>query len=756
MDMTTSPAQAYQPAPEYYLPQDAGIDIKDLLAILRRRRWVILSTILVLTTLAVFVGLQITPKYTAKALVMIDPRQSKVVNVEQVLQGLGTDASTVETQIKVLKSRDLADRIMQKLALFDDPEFNRALDRQPGDPALTVDGPFAAALGWLPKEWLIATGFAEEPLGMVADAKPALEREAAVDRFDKSLKVTQEGRSYVIGLSFTSEDAEKAARIVNTVAQLYIQDQIDTKRAATGKASSFLGDRLGSLRDEVQKAEAAVEAFRKKSRLVTADGVSLKEKDLSDLSKELITARAELAEKQAKLRLVRELRARGGEELDTVGDVIDSQVIINLRQQETLLNKEESELKSLYGEKHPRMQTLVTEKESLQNKVAREVDRIAKSLENEVKVLASGVATIEGEINDLKKQTTVDNEASVKLRELERQAQASRQLYESFLERFKETKEQQEIVEADSKVISVAAPPDKPSTPGPALFGAVGFTAAAMLGTLLALLLERLDNGIRSAKQVEQLVGLPALGLVPRLSRLKRDQKPHHYLMSKPLSAYAEAHRAIYTSLQLSDVDNPPRTVLVTSSLPQEGKSTLALSLACFAASSGQKTLLMDIDLRHPSVHRDLGARPACGLVEYMAGEKTLEEVLVRDEASGIWYLPIRRQTANPTDLLGSQKMRHLLAELRERFDFVVLDSAPLLGVTDSKVASRLVDKVLFATQWEKTSKDTVVNALVHLREAKASVAGVVLTQVDVRKHAQYGYGDVGQYYGKYQRYYVN
>lgn len=754
--MTTSPAQTYQPAPEYYLPQDAGIDIKDLLAILRRRRWVILSTILVLTTLAVLVGFQLTPKYTAKALVMIDPRQTKVVNVEQVLQGLGTDASTVETQIKVLKSRDLADRIMQKLDLYQDPEFNRALDRKADDLALNVDGPFAAILGLLPKEWLIATGLADEPLDATAEAGPVLEREAAIDKFDDNLKVTQEGRSYVIGISFTSKDPEKAAKVVNTVAQTYVQDQIDTKRAATSKASGFLGERLQSLRDEVQKAEAAVQEFRKKNQLVSADGVSLKEKDLSDLSKALINARAELAEKQAKLKLVRDLRARGGQDLDTVGDVIDSQVIINLRQQEAALTKEESELKTLYGEKHPRMQTLLTEKQNLQSKIAREVDRIAKSLENEVRVLASGVATIEGEINDLKKQTTADNEASVRLRELERQAQASRQLYESFLERFKETKEQQDIVEADSKVISVATPPDKPSTPGPALFGAVGFTASAMLGTLLALLLERLDNGLRGAKQVEQLLGLPTLGLVPRLERLKRNQKPHNYLIAKPLSAYAESLRAIYTSLQLSDVDHPPKMVLVTSSLPQEGKSTLSLSLACFAANSGQKVLLMDVDLRHPSVHRDLGTQPTAGLIEYMAGEKTLDEVLVRDEASGIWYLPIKRQTANPTDLLGSQKMKQLLAELRERFDFIVLDSAPLLGVTDSKVVARLVDKVLFAVQWEKTSKDTVVNALAHMREAKASVAGVVLTQVDVRKHAHYGYGDVGQYYGKYQKYYVN
>lgn len=752
----SEPAQAVAGVAAPVLVEPAGVDVKDLVAILRRRRGVILGTVLVLTSLAVIVGLQITPKYTAKALVMIDPRQAKVVDAQAVLQGLGTDASTVETQVKVLKSRDHVEKVMDSLGLFADPEFNRLARSERGSAPLRVGGVVELVASWLPDEWLIATGLAEEPVPESAGAEPELVREAAIESFDGRYKVTQEGRSYVIGVSFTSVDPRKAAKVANRAAELYVEGQRRLKLDATVRASGFLGSRLDALKADVQRAETAVAEFRKANNLVDAKGSSLKEAQLADLARELIVARAALAETQAKLRLVKELRDRGGDELASVADVLHSQVIVDLRRQEAQLVREESELKTFYGERHPKMLNLINEKANLQAKVRQEVDRIVKNLENDVKVAGSRVAALERETAALSAQTTAQRELDVQLRQLEREAEASRQLYESFLQRFKETNEQQGIVESDARVISVAAPPEKPSSPGPVLFGAVGFTASLILGTLLALLLERLDGGIRTGRQIEEALGVPALGLVPRVDRLKRRQTPHQYLIAKPLSAYTESLRAIFTSLKLSNVDDPPKVVLVTSSLPQEGKTTLALSLATFAARSSQRVLLLDLDLRHPSIHRDLGLKPQIGFVELMAGEASLQEVILHDEESGIDLLPVRKQTANPTDILGSQKMRSLLAELRQTYDLVVVDSAPLLGVTDSKVASLLADKVLFVAQWEKTNLETARNGLQHLVEVRAPVAGVVLTQVDIKKHAMYGYGDVGQYYGKYQRYYVN
>lgn len=736
--------------------EEGGLDIKELLAILRRRRWVILSVVALITTLATLIGLQLTPKYTAKALVMIDPRKERVVNVEEVLQGINPDAVVVETQIKVIRSRAHIERVMERLRLFADAEFNPRLREGDRQVAFRFGGVWEQLLGWLPDSIMVATGLAEEPV-LDADGQvpETMAREAAIETFAGNLGVTQEGRSFVIAITFTSVDPVKAARVANAVARLYVEAERDRKVEATREASGWLAERLEALRNEVIRAERAVEAYRVQAGLVDAGGRSLQEQELLDLNRELSVARAALAEREAKLRLINDLRRRG-EDLASIADVIDSPVIVNLRQQEALLLRDEAELKTYYGEKHPKMQNLLNEKKNLQEKIEKEVQRIVRNLENDVRVARARVASLESDLEELSGITEEQRQKLVRLRELEREAQASRQLYEAFLQRFKETREQADIVKSDARVVSEAAPPEKPSTPGPKLFAAVGFTASMMLGTLLALLLERLDSGLRSGRQIETELRVPAFGLVPKLDRLRKGHKPHQYLIQKPLSAYAESLRSIFTSLQLSDVDSPPKVVLVTSSLPQEGKTTLAVSLATFAARSSQRTLLVDLDLRHPSIQRELGFTPQTGFVEYMAGERSLDEVIRHHEETGIDYLPIKRQTPNPTDLLGSRRMKRLLEELRGIYDFVVIDSAPLLGVTDSRVVARLVDKVLFVVRWEQTNAETARNALRLLQEVQASVAGAVLTLVDVKKHAQYGYGDVGQYYGKYQKYYVN
>jgi capsular exopolysaccharide synthesis family protein len=317
--------------------------------------------------------------------------------------------------------------------------------------------------------------------------------------------------------------------------------------------------------------------------------------------------------------------------------------------------------------------------------------------------------------------------------------------------------EQQDLAEAGATVISSATAPSRPSFPQPKLMIAVGFTGSLMLGMLFAIAAESLESGLRSGRQVEQVLGIPHLGLVPKLSGLK-GEKPHQYLMKKPRSAYAEAVRAVQVGLHFSNPEQPPHVILVTSSLPGEGKTTLALSLATTAARSGHKSIVVDLDLRHPSVRRELGqAISGPGLVEVVNGELTLDEVIYHDETvPNLHAITIGRSTSNPTDLLASPKLHALLTQLRSRYNYIILDAPPLLGLADTRIAARLADAVLFVVRWGKTNDEVAVNGIDSLLESRTTVAGAVLTQVDVRNHTKRAYGDAMQYYGKYEKYYVN
>jgi capsular exopolysaccharide synthesis family protein len=305
-------------------------------------------------------------------------------------------------------------------------------------------------------------------------------------------------------------------------------------------------------------------------------------------------------------------------------------------------------------------------------------------------------------------------------------------------------------------VISTAAVPATPTAPQVRLITGAGFVGSLMFGTLLALILDRLDRGMRTGRQAEAVLDVPHIGLIPRLGGLTHGYGAYRYLVEKPTSAYAEAIRGVQTALYFSYLDQPSQVVLVTSSVPGEGKTTLALSLATLLAQSGSRTVAVDLDLRRPSL--GCPAREAGGgdLVDHLRGEKRLDDILHGvDQLPTLEIVPCRRLAGSPTDLLASQRMVGFMAELRARYDYVVLDSPPLLGMSDAQFAARLADAVLFVVRWSKTDEEVARKALDTLRHSGAPIAGVVLTQVDVRRHRVYSPEDVLQYYGEYRKYYV-
>ncbi len=735
-----------------------SVDLLGVFAALRRHRWMVALVTLGGTLAFVAVSLLVDPKYTARAQLVVDPRPNDVLEeLQAALPGLEVRGSAVPTTMRLLQSPALHARVMEDLDLFRDPDFNPFVALPEGEvPTVPREG-WARFLSLIPESWLAALGIVEESRPMREDEMARVAREVALARFRAGLQLIGD-ESSVITVEYTAKDPEKAARITNRIVEIFVDEQLKAKLLSTGRVSRWLEERLATLREEVQRAEAAVERYRAEHNLVSAqrEGPTLSDQELADLNKELILARAELAEKRSKLALIRQLRA-AGRGLDSVPEVAASPVMINLRQQETEVLRREAELSTLYGEKHPRMQQLRREKAELQDKIEAEINRIIKTIENEANSVAARVAVLERQLAAAKARTTVNREVEVRLRELERQAETSRQLYENLLERYKELQRREQIAEPDVRIVAKATPPAVPSSPGPKLFGLVGFGASFLFATFLALMRERLDRTFRSSREVERVTGLPVLARVPLL-RLRRGWTPARYLLEKPLSLYAESIRSLYTALKLGSADRPPRVVCVVSSLPEEGKTTLAVSLALFAARSGKRVLLVDLDLRHPSIHRGLGWAVRGGLMDYVRGGATLEEIVHHDPKVGLHFVPVAGHSDNPTNVLESEALRKLFAVARERFDLVVVDTAPVAVVTDGRLATLHADRVIFALRWARTGREVAEGAVRALREIGIEPAGVALTFVDFRRLSYYEYSYVTdrKYYSKkYKRYYV-
>ena len=733
---------------------DQGFLEFDLMALyrtLRKRLGVIAGVTLGLTALVMVVVLQQTPLYTAGAQILLDRQKMQVTDMQAVMSGLSPDSATVDSEVEILRSRTLAARVIENLNLMQDPEFNGAL-REP------------SALRWLdPRVW-IGMGLS------LIEAEPAPQDEAMRARAELNgvisgvlgrLTVTRQRTTYVINISFVSENPAKAARIANAMAEFYILDQLEAKFDATRQANDWLSRRLTELRQQVQDSERAVEIYRTEEGLeASAAGVTVSEQQLSELNAQLILARTGLAEAQAKYSRAQQIRRSGGT-IESMADVVQSTTISQLRQKQAELARELANLASKYGARHPEIVNAEAQRRDIERQIGSEINRIVGSLENNVSVAQTRVASLEESLREIRGETGTGSQAMVQLRELEREAAANRAVYESFLNRFKETSQQQDFQTPDSRVISAATPPVAPSHPRKALSLALALVLSGMLGVGLALLLEHLDNGLQTGRDVEQALGLPHLVSLPATPSEKgpdgKAMSPQDYLLAKPLSAFSESLRSLRSALQLSNVDNPPKVILFTSALPNEGKTTSSVSFARAAAASGLKVALIDCDLRHPSVHKSFGLkRPEAGLVEFLAERLDLGQVMVKDPKSELDILPIATGTANPPDVLGSTQMKLLLERLRADYDLVVLDSAPVLPVSDSRVLSRIADETVFVVRWNETPRDAAQAAIRELRLYDANIAGAVLAVVDTATQAKYGYGDGGYYYGKYSRYYVN
>jgi capsular exopolysaccharide synthesis family protein len=749
------------PADPGYKPQDAGgqlvgeIDLRQVLRTLWRRKAVILTTIFLVSILATLVSFQLTPIFTASTKVMINNRTNQTVDMEAVLSGLSADAATILSEIEILTSRTLIARVVADLDLGNVAEFNGSLRPK---------GFFATTLhpkNWWPEDWLEWNVISRAVLGTdQAHEMSATEIEGritagVVDSVIRGFTASPVRRSYVIDITFRSEDPRRAAAIANALANHYIVDQLEAKFEATRRATSWLNDRLGNLRRKVQESERAVELFRSQKGLVQGKKTSITTQQLSELNTQLILATSDRAEAEARyLQAKALLNSKDG--VESAAEVLSSSLIQNLKEEEAKVLRKASELSTRYGERHPKMINSRAELRDITQKIGLEVSRIAKNLENEVAVAHAREKSLRKGLAKLEKKTVGQGRSEIRLRALEREAEANRLLFESFLSRFKETTQQEELQQADARVISRAEIPNKASFPKKSLIVAMAMVGSAILGVLLVFLLERLDNGFRTAQQIEQRTGVPSLGMIPKVGGKANQKHVDRYVIYKPTSSVSESIRSIRTSVMLSDVDEPPKVIAVTSTLPYEGKTMLSLNLARVAAASGQRVLLLDGDLRRPRLHKSLEIANDKSLIELLNGSLQMAEVQQVEERTGLVVIPGKVLHGNPMDVLGSNAMRNFISGLRGSFDQVIIDTPPILAVSDIKVIGQYSDKIIYCIKWNDTPRDAVAAGLKQIVDAHLPLAGTVLTHVDVKKHAQYGYGDTGDYYGRHKEYYAD
>lgn len=712
-----------------------GIDAAEILRILRRRLPVILTCMVLVTSLSAAEIFQIVPRYTAESAVMLEARKTQVVDVQAVLSGLPADMSVIRSEVEVLKSPAIAEKVVRKLGLASLPEFN---------PGLRSPAGFS-------KLWhRIVSAGSDAPETAPAPETPYAPTQAeilgAVETLQGSTEVTNEIRSYVLKIHVESETPKLAAAIANAYAEAYLDSQLETKFNAVRRANSWLDEHLTELREQVEKSDLAVQRFKSDHNLVESKGLTINAQQLAELNSQLTIASADRAQKESNLQEIQGQLKIGG--ADAAAQVLASPLIQKLRGEQTDLLAKQAQLATKYRPAHPAMVDIAAQLNDIQEKIQEEIDKVVRGMTGELASARAKESALRATLGQLGKSAADQGNSEVALHQLEREAESNRALYQNFLLRFKQTSAQEDSQQADARLLASARIPGRPTYPQTNRMLVTAFSCSVLIGLLAAFIVEQLDPGFRTREQFERATRVPSLGLVP--AEREAAEAAIDIIVDKPRSSYSEAIRTIRTALRYSHIDRPPKVLMVTSSLPGEGKSVFSVSLARSVACSGGRALVVDCDLRRPTLARLLDTGASRGLLGLIEQKTSFETVRGIEEKSGMHYIAGTVTTPNPQDLLGSNQMRQWLDRLRADYDFIVLDTPPVLSVSDALVLSHLADTTIYLVRWGKSPRPVVNNGLRTFSNDGGNLAGAVLSRVDMAKHSGYTYGEDRYAYGNH------
>jgi capsular exopolysaccharide synthesis family protein len=690
------------------------IDLRKVFGIVRRRQLWALATAAIVMILTLIAYKAADPMYSAVARVALDRRVDELVASSPTSATLPTDSSSVDTEVQVLTSPRVAAAVVDKLQLAQ------------------------------------RIGFGQSAKGPAVPAAQA--RARAIDVVRNGLMVKREGTSYAIKVGYSNGNPSLATAIVNAAVDEYVTGQRTDKVAERTRETALLGDRLATLREDVLRAESAVARYRQATNLIDVQKDSTAvQQQLSALNTQLAAAKAEQAAADSKLNAARSGASAEG---------LDSSVLSTLRSQRAELSAKKADLAGRYGELHPSVSQINRQIDALDASIATETQRVRAGYMAEARVAQGRASSIESSLARAQGALGQANSASVELNELERNAESARVLYQALLDRYRQSVTGQGTERSNAYIIARAIEPRAPDSPNLGLYLLAGVVASLLAASSVILVLEMLESGFQSRADVEANLSIPVLASIPDLAAIvgarfsRRDpMAPANYLISHEGSIFNESFRSIRAGLAGQGRDI--RVLAVSSALPDEGKTTASICLARSAALAGMRTLLIDCDVRRRASSRSLSDNAKSGLIEVLKGQAQIRDALVKDDASGAWLLAQSKSTNHDHDVIASAAMKAMLASLREQFDLIILDTAPVLALAEARSVGAMADGVLFAVRWRKTPVQAAQLALDQLERAGATVVGAALTQVNLQQQARTGSGDEMVYYNRFKSYYA-
>jgi len=716
-----------------------------------RRQYIVILLVTAVALAAAMVYLRITPPtYTARVQVLLATSGGQFVQQQSLLSEPAIDAAQIETQVQLLKSRAIALTVINKLKLTDDPDLNGT--------GWSLFSLVHRARSWMsppPPREPSAEGAEDESEGLVG---------AFLDR----LTVSRVSFSHVIEVSYNSSGAARAAEIANAVANAYVTDQMNAKFEANRSATDWLQGRLRDLGEQALTAERAVSAYKSQNNIVSSDGKPVGEQQITEINSRLVAARAQTSEAQAKLNRYESILSTNATDTGSIGtldaagaELLSSQIINNLRQQYLDMSRRESEWSARFGRDHLAVINLRTRMRDLRTSILDEVRRLAEISRSEYEVAKQRQQEVEKQFSEAVSQSRSANAAELTIRELESRAKGLRSLSETFLQRYMGAVQRETFPISETRVISPAAVPQSKSKPKSGLVMALGLIGGLGLGIGLGLLRDLMDRVFRTSAQIEAMLDLPCLSLVPLLRNRKAPKAAvrshqtdedlrrrtistrsatHHAVVNTPLSRFAEAIRSIKLAIDLSPSKSSNQVIGITSALPNEGKSTIAASLAQLIGQSGKKVIAVDCDLRNPSLSANFAPNATIGVIEVINGKQSLEEAVWRDPKTNLVFLPAVRRSSliHTSEILSADAMRRLFDRLRATYDYVIVDLPPLTPLVDVRATTPLIDCFILVVEWGRTKIDVVQHALHSAPNICESLVGAVLNKTDIKAMVRY------------------